>query len=202
MKYRSVKVRKQIKKRILILCEGGKTEPIYFNEIKRDRMLSNQLAALRILVHDTKKNTAKELVAEAIALKKEAIWDRNPYDKIWIVVDRDGYTKHPESFDRAYSTEINVSFSSVCFEFWILLHFEYTSAAFPNCDSVIRRLKEFIPDYEKSCNYYELLRKNTNIAIQRGEQIIKHWQYTGKGKRWEYNPYTDVGILVDYLLKL
>src|SRR5580698_4592251 len=92
---------RSVNERILILCEGGKTEPNYFNGIKRDKAISNRLAALRIHVHHTKKNTAKELIAEAVELIKEAKEEKNPYNSSWIIVDRDGYTKHPEAFDRA-----------------------------------------------------------------------------------------------------
>jgi len=202
MRYRQCIVKKVIKKRILILCEGGKTEPSYFKSIRADKMLSNQLSGLRIHVHDTKKNTAKELVAEAIQLMKEAKREQNPYDEIWVVVDRDGYTKHPESFDRARATGIKIAFSSTCFEFWFLLHFEYTTASFQDCDALLNRLKNHIPGYEKNLNYYEILKPNMMLAIQRSEQIVQHWAEVGQGQIWTYNPYSDVGTLVDYLMKL
>src|ERR1700676_3216244 len=108
MRYKYCAVKKPVRKRILILCEGGKTEPGYFKAIRNDKLFANQLSGLRIIIHDTKKNTAKELVAEAISLAKEAKRERNPYDEIWIVVDRDGYSKHPESFDRARATGIKI----------------------------------------------------------------------------------------------
>lgn len=202
MRYRYCPVRRPVNKRILILCEGGKTEPGYFKAIRNDKMLANQLAGLRIVIHDTKKNTAKELVAEAIALMKEARKEQNPYDEVWIVVDRDGYSKHPESFDRARATGINIGFSSTCFEFWILLHFEYTTAPFANCDAVIQRLRNHLPGYDKAENYYDTLKPLIPQAIQRSQQIIEHWENVAAGQIWTYNPYSDVGILVNKLLGL
>jgi len=202
MRYRLITQTRSVKKRFLILCEGGKTEPGYFNAIRNDKMHSNALSALRIVVHDTKYNTAKELVAEAIGKIKEAKKEKNPFDEVWIVVDRDGYTKHPESFDRARANGIHIAFSSTCFEFWTLLHFEYTSRSFNNCDDVIRRLKQHLPDYEKSVDYYPVLKRYTEQAIQRSEQIVAHWSEVGDGRIWTYNPYSDVGFLVKRLLAL
>lgn len=43
-----------VNKRILILCEGEKTEPNYFNSIKHDLHLRNKLKALRIEISVTK----------------------------------------------------------------------------------------------------------------------------------------------------
>ncbi len=203
MTYRHKRSTLKIPDRILILCEGERTEPIYFKAIKADKMKVNKLSGLRIELHKTKKNTAKELVEEAISLKHEAIRERNAYNEVWVVVDRDNYTKHHEAFTRANATNIKIAFSSTCFEFWLLLHFEYSARPFHDCDSVIAKLKTHIPNYEKDVDYYEeLLKPNINIAIDNGKKIIAHCNQTGQGNIWEHNPYTDVGILVEKLLSL
>jgi hypothetical protein len=193
---------RSVNERILILCEGGKTEPNYFNGIKRDKAISNRLAALRIHVHHTKKNTAKELIAEAVELIKEAKEEKNPYNSSWIIVDRDGYTKHPEAFDRARAHGIHVSFSSPCFEYWILLHFEYTTSPFTNCEEVIGRLSRFMQGYAKAGDHYSLLKGSIGEAIARGERIIAHQNEVGTNQIWTSNPYSDVGILVSKLINL
>ena len=202
MNYRKPERERPVNKRILILCEGLKTEPNYFRGIRQDKLHSNRLSALQIVVHDTRTNTAKELIAEAVELKKEARWERNPYDSVWVVIDRDGYTKHPESFDRARATGINIAFSSPCFEYWILLHFEYTTAPFANCDEVISRLRQHIPGYEKAREHYDILKGRMETAIERGAKITAYQKKLEDNKLWTFNPYTDVGILVDKLLHL
>jgi hypothetical protein len=187
-----------ISERILILCEGSKTEPNYFDSVKK----FTRNPALEIF--NSKKNSPKELVDEALFLKREAIRERNPFKEVWVVFDRDGYTKHPEVFNRANATDIKIAFSSTCFEFWLLLHFEYTTSPFSDCDSVIKRLKKHIPTYEKSSKAYydELMNIKVKVAIRNGEQIIAHCAQTGTGKIWEFNPYTDVGKLVEKLMSL
>jgi hypothetical protein len=180
--------------RILIICEGEKTEPNYFNSIKKDTRNS----ALEIL--NPNKNTPKELVDEAIKLKQKAKRERNEYKEVWVVFDKDGYTKHPEVFDRAKATGILIAFSSPCFEFWYFLHFKHSTAAISNADEMCRKLKEHIPDYDKAENYYEELKPLTDSAIYHGEKVIKYWKETANVPIWEFNPYTDVGKLVEKLL--
>ncbi len=192
----------QIKDRLLILCEGIETEPNYFKAIKKDLQYARNLAATRIVVHETKINTAKELVNLALSLKKEAEKERNPFQQIWVVVDRDGYTKHPESFDRAKATGIQIAFSSACFEFWYLLHFEFSTSGFSDCDAVIKKLKIHLPNYGKNYDHYAVLKPRTELAITNGEKIVKHYARVSDGPMWTYNPYSDVGQLVRTLIHL
>jgi len=202
--FRQNSIRRQINKRILILCEGAETEPIYFNALKSDKANTNNLAALRIIVHDSKKNTAKELVAEALELKKEAILEKNAYDAIWVVVDRDDYTKHPESFNRAEKTKICIGFSSPSFEYWFLMHFGFSSAPFENADAVKKKLKvkEHLPEYEKNIDVYQKLKCRQNAAIENSKKIIEHHANSSDVPIWKLNPYTNVGALVEFLLNL
>lgn len=196
--------KRKVNKRILILCEGGKTEPYYFKGLKTDRTRVSARAALRIEIVDTSKNTGKELVSEAKMMRLQAKSERNPYDAIWIVLDKDGYTKHPHTFDQASANKINLAFSSISFEYWFLLHYEYTSKSFEKANDLIRYLKKYLPQYEKNDNNYQILRDFTNKAIENAKQYRKSIQFElENGKRvYELNPYTDVDVLVERLLSL
>jgi hypothetical protein len=199
MRYRQAPA-ELVKDRILILCEGIETEPNYFKAIKRDLQFARKLSATRIVLHETKINTAKELVELALNLKKEAEKEHNPYQHVWVVVDRDGYTKHPQSFDRAYATGIQIAFSSACFEFWFLLHFEFSTGGFNDCDAVIKKLKGHFVQYEKRNDYYAILKPKTQTAIANGDKIMQHWKKLGRGPIWILNPYSNVGELVRLLI--
>ena len=192
----------RVKDRFLILCEGIETEPNYFKAIKRDLHFARALAATRIVIHETNKNTAKELVDLALKLKREAERERNPYHQVWVVVDRDGYTKHPESFDRAKATGVKIAFSSTCFEFWYLLHFEYSTSGFSDCDAVVKKLKSHLPGYEKNHDHYFALKTRIQTAIANGEKIIHHWTKVSDQAIWTFNPYSNVGELVSVLINL
>ncbi len=203
-KKRRVNKRKP-KKRILILCEGGETEPNYFNGLKRDKAQRSRLAALRIEVYDSVKNTGRELVIEAKHLKTIARREKNPYDDVWVVIDRDGYTKHPQTFDQAKANKIKIAFSSISFEFWILLHYAYTTRSFSKADDLIRYLKSsHMADYDKTDDNYSKLKELTPDAIQHAERVREYFKSDlERGKKvYEMNPYTDIDILVDKLLKL
>lgn len=193
-------------KRILILCEGAKTEPNYFKSLKKDKSCRNKLAALRIEIYDSDKNTGRELVQVAKDFKKLAQSERNPYDAIWIVLDKDGYTKHPHTFDQAYVNEIDIAFSSISFEFWFLLHFEYTTRPFQKADDVIEHLtkKNYLPSYSKNTCYYSILENLTSKAIKRAKRIRSFWKVeTDEGRKiYDLNPYVDVDVLVEKLINL
>jgi hypothetical protein len=51
---------------------------------------------------------------------------------------------------------VKVIINNPCFEFWLLLHFKFTSKIFNNCGKVIDELKsiKYMQDYSKSKRYY------------------------------------------------
>jgi len=190
--------------RILILCEGKETEPNYFNGLKADKSY-HFLSSVDVVVYDTNKNTAKELVKEAITLIKEAKREKNPIFETWVVVDRDGYTKHPHAFDQAAANDVCIAFSSISFEYWLLLHFEYTTKAFRDCDQLIKHLKDkrFLPGYGKSSDIYAAVKVNTDTAIEHARQLRKNCpDLSPSAKPFDIDPYTNVDILVSRLIHI
>jgi len=191
-------------KRVLILCEG-QSEQIYINGYKSEDLNKRRLANVEVKIYQPKDFSPKGLLAEAKLKRKEAIREGMPYDKIWIVFDRDGHANVPQTFEEARVSKINIAFSAVCFEVWILLHFEKTSRQFQNCDNVIHYInqKGYI-DYAKTNFYNQLtldqkqkaivnadwLHGQNEIDLQRGEFIYK------------MNPYTDFDKLMKYLHNL
>lgn len=180
--------------RLLVVCEGAKdkSESAYFKALIKDRRNPDNRMDVRVV--DTKKNTARELVREAKKLKET---DR---DRVWAVFDKDGYTLHPQAFDQARANDINIAFSSICFEYWILLHFIYTTKPFANCD-------ELVSFMERRCGYrydkanpltYENTRglistAKANAARCRNYQAGCH---SAETPVYELNPYTNIDELV------
>ena len=201
-RFRQSNATRTVNQRVLILCEGSVTEPQYFNALKSDKSNSDKLSALRIIVHNSKFTSAKELVDEALELKKNAAREYNEYNAIWVVVDRDNYTKHDEAFKRASDTKIHIAFSSPCFEFWFLLHFVYSTAPHSSFESLNKVLKTHLPDYEKTSEIYHVLKSHQNKAIEHSKKIRTHHSNTSDLPIWKLNPYTNVGELVEFLLGL
>jgi hypothetical protein len=70
--------------RILIVCEGEKTEPNYF------RSFPVNSEVVEIVIEGTGCNTVS-LVERAIQLINEN--SENPYNQVWCIFDRDFFTK-------------------------------------------------------------------------------------------------------------
>lgn len=202
-KKRKVNIR-SIRKRILILCEGKETEPNYFNALIHDNEYKRFLSSVEITIYDTKKCTGKELVTEAKILKNNAKREKNQFDYIWIVIDKDGYSKLPETFDKAYANDMKIAFSSISFEYWFLLHFEYTTKCFKKADDLIKHLNRYLPNYKKSSNIYCKIKKNIKTAITNSNKVQKYYENDiERGKKiYTLNPYTNVNLLVEQLINL
>jgi hypothetical protein len=119
----------------MIVCEGArdKSESAYFKALIKDRR--NPDNRIEVKVVDTRKNTGRELVREAKRLRE------TPRDEVWVVYDKDGYTLHPQTFDEAHASNVRIAFSSISFEYWIVLHFGYTTCPFADSAEVIHYLE-------------------------------------------------------------
>jgi RloB-like protein len=112
---------RQKKSVYLIICEGEKTEPNYFKEMRQFHRLS-----ISIEICGTGCNTIS-LIEEA---RRIDIGSETDFDQVWCVFDKDDFTA--ENFNnaifKANSYHYRVAWSNECFELWYLLHFKYSSA--------------------------------------------------------------------------
>jgi hypothetical protein len=110
------------RKRILIVCEGEKTEPNYFNSIKA--LLPPHVAQV-IDIQGLGANTQSP-VNEAAAMRDQLANTDYRYDEVWVVFDRDSFD--PDAFNNAIRNAeargIKVAWSNEAFEIWYILHFE------------------------------------------------------------------------------
>ncbi|CAI1876254.1 Uncharacterised protein [Serratia fonticola] len=125
------------KKIMHIICEGAKTEPYYFSSYID--CFANEKAKI-IEIPNCKKNTPIQLVNEAVERKNSK--DTSPDDVFWVVYDREGIAKysnelHAKAWSKANANNINLAFSNICFELWILQHFELTNSPFSCCDDLM-----------------------------------------------------------------
>ena len=106
---------RELKSKTLILCEGL-TEKNYFNAMKEDLRLPKTIG---VDVFQSNKVDCKGVVEEALKKAK-----REGFEKIFVVFDHDNQPKRDEAFKLAWSKNIEVIFSSICFETWYLYHFK------------------------------------------------------------------------------
>lgn len=193
-----------ISKRLLIVCEDEKSSKIYFESFKRDEKLKRQLSSVDIEVVHPKDHSPVGLVKEAKIKKKKAKRDRNPYDEVWIVLDKDGHANLDQALITARDNKISVALSIMCFEYWILLHFERTRKPFTKCDDIIGYIKkEHFESFEKNINAYTSLKDKIDTALEHAKWLMKQNQNDlGRGvKINDLSAYTDVHILVQKLIK-
>jgi len=120
-----------------IFCEGNKTEPAYLKGYIAT--LDTEARKSVVEVEPTRKNTAVQLVDEAIRAKKAPA--SLPEDEFWVVYDRESVAKysnelHAKAYSKAEGAGINVALCNVCFEYWLLLHFVSTDAPYQNYDDL------------------------------------------------------------------
>ena len=117
-----------------IYCEGEKTEPNYLNGYIEQSLPGNRLLKI-ITVENTNKNTPVQLVEEAIEAKGSKYCPEG--DIFWVVYDRESKASysadlHSKAYQMAIGNGVNVALSNVCFEIWLLLHYQYNTKAY-NC---------------------------------------------------------------------
>jgi len=184
-----------------IFCEGEKTEPYYIKGY-----ISHFHSEYRniIIVENTKKNTPVQLVETAINHKSR----ENVQDIYWVVFDRESVTKYPHKLhltarSLAARNNIEIAFSNVCFEIWLLFHLTYSTASYDSCDDLLKNSplesllkKKGIKSYDKGLVYlFDSLKNDIEKAKKNSIKINEAAFKTaekGKTSPCYLNPYTDV----------
>ena len=136
----------------------------------RDRFLVRRAIELR----DIRKRRAKK---EAFVLE---------YDDVWVVFDLEKPNDirrelARRAIDYGKPQRINFAVSDPCFEYWLLLHIHYTTAAFFECNDVITQLKARWGSYEKGKYLPPDLFENSLTAVQHAERCRRDYAKTGGG---------------------
>jgi hypothetical protein len=132
------------------------------------------------------------------------------FDRVYCVFDRDRHTTYDAALDKVRRTRLGkgtkiFAIPSVpCFEFWLLLHFIYTTKPFDAslgdsiCSRVIEELKKYLPEYQKGDHdIFDRIQNKLDNAITNARQVEQFHQTSGTD-----NPSTCVHSLVEYLRNL
>ena len=196
----------EFKKRILILCEGKKTEVNYFKAFKKDDVLKRRLSAVDVEVYKPTDHSPMGLVSEAKKKLKQGRQEKNPYDSVWAVFDKDGHDRVKDAFIKARDVGgIRIGFSNVSFEFWLFLHFERALKHFPDSNSICSYLRNnHISGYEKNLDIFQALKPRIQQAIENGRWV--EGQCNADVERGvhlcDLSAYTNIGKIVELLLSL
>ena len=190
---------KEPKRRVLIFCVGTKTEPMYFRAIARHLGLNGT----RIVVRGSS-SSPSIMINEAISERIEERRAGESYDDVFCVFDRDEFPDFDKASNLAESKALRTIRTWPCFEYWFLLHFEYSQRAYTRtgdnspCENCISDLKKYLPKYEKDLSFdNSVFFDNLCLAISRAEIILE------ESKKFNSNnPSTEVHTLVKYLISL
>ena len=191
----------------LILCEG-QTEEKYFKGLVTQEAYRRKFSAIDVEIYKPDNNSPVGLIKKARDLMKVAKRERNEYNFAWVVFDRDQHASIPDAFEMARTNrpEIKIAFTSPCFEFFILLHFEKTTREFASCGEIISYVKKkgYIPDYEKASNLFRLLEKLTDQGLEHCDWLSnRNKMDLEDGVRpYELSAYSNVEQLIRYLYSL
>ena len=184
--------RRSSQKRVLVVCEGEYTEPRYFAAL-RDHLRLNTLVVMA-----TKGADPRTLVNKAKEEAQREERNGEKFDFVYCVFDRDSHPQFVEASKIARDRGFKLARSWPCFEFWLLLHFEYvrrpyarTEKASP-CDACIRDLRKHLPNYNKGDeSTFDDLWHLLDEAIENGRKAAADAEATG-----ERDPSTEVHELV------
>lgn len=174
------KGKRQPYQRVLIVCEGEKTEPTYFNDIRKQNRVST--AHIRVISAD---GTEPRQVVD---FAEQKFLETKEYDWVFAVFDRDDHLTYADAVSRASQLDNRlrnderkpVHFTAVpsvpCFELWLLLHYVDILAPFHR-DEIIRRLRSHIQGYRKgSVNIYAMTEASLPQAIGRAQKLVAMFQ--------------------------
>lgn len=163
-------------------------------------------------------------------VREAQLYLENGYVEAWAVYDFDKFPDHENAIALAKSDpRLNIAFSSVSFEEWMLLHFERNSKAFDRscckenkkdigcgdhvskherdchgevCVAGYLREMNYIPDFSKSKTDLFSRYSKDRLTIARINAAWVRTLYKSDIKVYEKNPYTDFDRLVERLLDL
>jgi hypothetical protein len=188
---------------VLIVCEGAKTEPLYFSQLRDALRLSRVNVSI----------CGKECGSSPLSVVDYALAEferEGDYDRIFCVFDKDRHAQYKDAVIKVQSQQlpdgstIEAITSVPCFEFWLLLHFKETAKPYSAsgkksaCDNIIRDLKAHMPHYKKgNADVFAATYPFIDEAIKRAERLEKRQKEAVTD-----NPSTKVHRLVGYMQTL
>ena len=177
-----------------IFCEGA-TEEAYFEAYKR------KIHCAAVVIEHSHHGDPKGLVAEAIKVKEGSPAN----DIFWVVYDaeelsqRNKLQSHAEAFQAANRNRINIAFSAICFEVWLLLHFTPNPSMFLQPSKAVKELQKYIKNYKKGdLNILTTLQDKLPTARLNAASLAQRQQRNHPSvPMYEFNPYTTVHLLLD-----
>ena len=175
---------------ILVSCEGEQTEPRYFRRLEALYNFKN----LR-LDPGTRGTDFDSVVRRA----KQKCRTMEICDCVYLACDGDTLRgrvlgqQGPFRLAVGRHVPVKLALSQPCFEYWILLHFEFTDAPMTSAE-VLERLRRHWASYEKAGDFTFLEKTHVETARMYAARLREQ-------ERRHPEVFTDVDLLVEHLLR-
>ncbi|MEX2130014.1 MAG: RloB family protein [Pseudohongiellaceae bacterium] len=190
--------------KVLIVCEGEKTEPHYFNELRNHYGLNTA----NVEVCGDCGSAPNNVLAYAKQRYREELGAGDAFDKVFCVFDKDAhpsYTNVLTAIAAAKPARIFEAINSVpCFEYWLLLHFNYSTKPYQPLpgrstgDQVLSDLCGYMAHYKKGAgDVFLKLISQLEFAKQNSARALREAERSDTD-----NPSTRVHELVNYLQEI
>jgi hypothetical protein len=167
---------RNLRKTILIVCEGKKTEPLYFKGIRDYK----KRTTITIKIQDAGRTDPASIVERTIDerqnLKDDDRWRSG--DSAWAVFDGDEHMERDiknwrKALLLAEKQKINLAITNPSFEFWYLIHYQDAFGQM-NANAASKKLQKHISNYTKSQTLFpDPLLARTPDAIHRAAKIAQ-----------------------------
>jgi hypothetical protein len=187
--------------RVLVVCEGEKSELNYFKEIAN----TYRIPTLVTVDHAQKRTEPMQIIETA----RKKLEKEPDFEWVYVVFDRDEHQTYQQALveakelDRTYRTsqKQKVRFIAIpsvpCFEFWLLLHYKYHDTRLTTAEA-IKHLKKELPNYSKTMTgIFEITEKKLLQAKQHAAKLRESFK-PDDGQ----DPYTEVDQLIEHLARI
>ena len=190
--------------RVLIVCEGSKTELNYLRELADSLALSSA----NIEVDGNSGSSPISVVRYAKRRYREEKAKGDTYDRVFCVFDKDKHADYEKAISETKAARPVGIFQAMpsvpCFEYWLLLHFTFStrpyvlSGRISACFLLINDLRNHMPSYAKGDKgIFKKLMSQTGQAIANSKQALNQAVASSTD-----NPTTKIHELVEYLQQL
>ncbi len=205
------KAQRQSAERLLIVCEGSKTEPLYLGEIRQQLRLPSANVQVQPAAYGTEPLRIVEYAEHLFAEGQRALGiHARSFDRVVVAFDRDEHNTYHAALQRVAALNgrlenderVKVPFEAVvsvpCFELWLLLHFEDVFAPLHR-DEALARLRAHVAGYAKGQgSHWPVTRDRLEVATARANALVAAGHTADDGTQ----PYTNMHELVHRLLHL
>lgn len=205
------KAQRQPAERLLIVCEGSKTEPLCLDEIRQQLRLPSANVQVQPAAYGTEPLRIVEYAERLFTEGQRALGiHARSFDRVVVVFDRDEHHTYHAALQRVAALNgrlenderVKVPFEAVvsvpCFELWLLLHFEDVFAPLHR-DEAIAQLRGYLAGYAKEQgSHWAATRDRLDVATARANALVAAGHTAEDGTQ----PYTNMHELVHRLLRL